>query len=113
MRWDIVIPAVVVGVIMLALGLLIGYLVRKKTAEAQISSAEEYAKKVMEEAVAAAEAKGKEMLVEAKEDILKAKTEADRENKERRQEVIRLENRAIAKEEALDKKLENFERREE
>ena len=113
MRWDILIPAVIVGVVMLALGLLIGYFWRKKIAEAQISSAEEYAKKLMEEAVTAAEAKSKEMLVEAKEDILKAKTEAERENKERRQEVIRLENRAIAKEEALDKKLENFERREE
>ena len=113
MKWDILIPAVIVGVVMLALGLLIGYIWRKKSAEAKISSAEEYAKKLMEEAVTAAEAKGKEMLVEAKEDILKAKTEAERENKERRQEVIRLENRAIAKEEALDKKLENFERREE
>ena len=113
LRWDIFIPAVIVGVVMLALGLLIGYFWRKKIAEAQISSAEEYAKKLMEEAVTAAEAKSKEMLVEAKEDILKAKTEAERENKERRQEVIRLENRAIAKEEALDKKLENFERREE
>jgi ribonuclease Y len=112
LRWDIFIP-VIVGVVMLAIGLLVGYLMRKKTAEAQISSAEEYAKKVMEEAVTAAEAKGKEMLVEAKEEILKAKTEAERENKERRQEVIRLENRAIAKEETLDKKLENFERREE
>ena len=112
MRWDILIP-VLVGVVMLALGVLIGYLVRKKIAEKAISSAEEYAKKVMEEAAAAAEAKGKEMLVEAKEDILRAKTEAERENKERRQEVIRLENRAIAKEESLDRKLENYERREE
>ena len=112
MRWDILIP-VFVGVAMLALGVLIGYLCRKKIAEKAISSAEEYSKKVMEEAVTAAEAKSKEMLVEAKEDILKAKTEAERENKERRQEVIRLENRAIAKEEALDRKLENFERREE
>ncbi|MBQ9746001.1 MAG: ribonuclease Y [Clostridia bacterium] len=98
---------------MLALGIFIGYLMRKKTAEAQISSAEEHAKKIMEEAVAVAEAKSKEMLVEAKEDILKAKTEAERENKERRQEVIRLENRALAKEETLDRKLENYERREE
>ena len=113
MRWDIVIPVVLVGIAMLALGIFIGYLMRKKTAEAQISSAEEHAKKIMEEAVAVAEAKSKEMLVEAKEDILKAKTEAERENKERRQEVIRLENRALAKEETLDRKLENYERREE
>ncbi len=105
--------SVIVGVVMLALGVLIGYLVRKKSAEAQISSAEEHAKKIMDEAVVAAEAKSKEMLVEAKEEILKAKTESERENKERRQEVIRLENRAIAKEETLDRKLENYERREE
>ncbi len=105
--------SVIVGVVMLALGVLIGYIVRKKSAEATISSAEEHAKKIMDEAVAAAEAKSKEMLVEAKEEILKAKTESERENKERRQEVIRLENRAIAKEETLDRKLENYERREE
>ena len=104
---------VIVGVLTLALGCLIGYILRKKLAEAAISSAEAYAKKVMDEAVVAAEAKSKEMLVEAKEDILKAKTEAERENKERRQEAIRLENRAIAKEETLDRKLENFEKREE
>ncbi|MBQ8403921.1 MAG: ribonuclease Y [Clostridia bacterium] len=112
MVWDILIP-VIVGVVMLALGVLIGYVARKKSAEATISSAEEHAKKIVDEAVVAAEAKSKEMLVEAKEDILKAKTEAERENKERRQEVIRLENRAIAKEETLDRKLENYERREE
>ena len=52
-----------------------------------------FAKKLMEEAVTAAEAKGKEMLVEAKEDILKAKTEAERENKERRAEIQRQEKR--------------------
>ncbi len=112
MKWDILIP-VIVGVLMLAIGVLVGYFWRKKSAEAKISSAEEYAQKIMADAVVAAEAKGKEMLVEAKEDILRAKTEAERENKERRQEVIRLENRAIAKEETLDRKLENFERREE
>jgi ribonuclease Y len=112
LKWDILIP-VIVGVLMLAIGVLVGYFWRKKSAEAKISSAEEYAQKIMADAVVAAEAKGKEMLIEAKEDILRAKTEAERENKERRQEVIRLENRAIAKEETLDRKLENFERREE
>ncbi len=112
MIWDILIP-VAVGAVMLVIGTLIGYNARKKTAESKISSAEEHAKKIVEEAVAAGEARRKEMLVEAKEEILRAKTEAERENKERRQEVIRLENRALAKEETLDKKLENYERREE
>jgi ribonuclease Y len=53
------------------------------------------------------------MVVEAKEDILRAKTEAERENKERRQEILRLENKALAKEEVLEKKIENFERKDE
>ncbi|MGN1095675.1 MAG: ribonuclease Y [Eubacteriales bacterium] len=112
MNWDVIIP-VIVGVVALFLGVLIGYIMRKKTAEAKISSAEAHAKKIVEDAVITAETRGKELLVEAKEEILKAKTEADRENKERRQEIIRLENRALAKEEMLDRKLENYERCEE
>ena len=102
---DILIP-VLVGIVALVLGLLIGYIMRKKTAEKKIGSAES-------EAVKTGEAKRKEMIVEAKEDILKAKTEADRENKERRQELLRLENKALAKEETLERKIENFERKEE
>ena len=77
MPWNIIIP-VFVGIVTLALGVFIGYTARKKSAEATISSAEEHAKKIMDEAVVAAEAKSKEMLVEAKEEILKAKTEAER-----------------------------------
>ena len=104
---------IVVGVIALALGILFGVLLRKGIAESKIKSAEAEAKRIVDDAVKAAEARKKEMIVEAKEDILKAKTEAERENKERRQELIRLENRALSKEEALDRKLENYERRSE
>ncbi len=90
-----------------------GYETRKNEAEALIGSAEKEAKRIVERAKKEGDSKKKEMLVEAREEILKAKQESDRENKERRQEVIRLENRAIAKEESLDKKIENYERKEE
>lgn len=109
---DILIP-VLVGIVALVLGLLIGYIMRKKTAEKKNGSAEAEAERIVSEAVKTGEAKRKEMIVEAKEDILKAKTEADRENKERRQELLRLENKALAKEETLERKIENFERKEE
>lgn len=109
---DILIP-VLVGIVALVLGLFIGYIMRKKTAEKKIGSAEAEAERIVSEAVKTGEAKRKEMIVEAKEDILKAKTEADRENKERRQELLRLENKALAKEETLERKIENFERKEE
>ena len=89
--------------------LLIGYTMRKKTAEKKIGSAEKEAERIVSDAMKAGEAKRKEMIVEAKEDILKAKTEAERENKERRQELyLRLENKALAKEETLERKIENF-----
>ena len=105
---------IVVGVLVGAgIGVAIGYVVRKKSAESKIGSAEQEAKKIVDDAIKSAEAKKKEMIVEAKEDILKAKTEADRENKERRQELVRLENRTLAKEEALNRKIENYEHKEE
>ncbi len=115
-----VIPAIV-GVVCIvvgiALGLLIGqkkgYEKRKKEAEAAIGSAEQEAKRIIADAVKAGEARCKEMVVEAKADILKAQTEAERENKERRQEILRLENKALAKEETLERKIENFERKDE
>ena len=104
------VAALVVG---LLIGALIGYTIRRKTAEKKIGSAEKEAERIVADAVKAGEAKRKEMIVEAKEDILKAKTEADRENKERRQELLRLENKALAKEETLERKIENFERKDE
>ena len=109
---DIIIP-LIVGIVALVIGALIGYVLRKKTAEKKIESAEKEAERIVAEAVKTGEAKRKEMIVEAKEDILKAKTEAERENKERRQELLRLENRALAKEETLERKIENFERKDE
>ena len=109
---DIIIP-LIVGIVALVIGALIGYVLRKKTAEKKIESAEKEAERIVAEAVKTGEAKRKVMIVEAKEDILKAKTEAERENKERRQELLRLENKALAKEETLERKIENFERKDE
>lgn len=114
MIWEIVIGAValIVGIIS---GILISRAVaasKRKKDNATVMTAKETAEKIVEDAKKEAESRKKEIIVEAKEDILKAKTEADRENKERRQEIVRLENRALAKEEALEKKIENYERKE-
>ena len=67
--------------------------VRKKTAEAKISSAEQEAKRVVDEAEKIGEAKKKEALLEAKEDIHKLRLELDKETKERRVELQRIERR--------------------
>lgn len=91
----------------------LGIIYRKKIAEAEIGSAEEQAKKIMNDAIKSAEAKKKESLIEAKEEILKTRAEADKEIKERRAEVQKMEKRYIQKEEQLDKKLENIEKKDE
>ena len=55
---------IIIGVAALAVGLIIGYLLRKRTAEAELGSAEEQAKRILEDAIKAAETKKKETLLE-------------------------------------------------
>ena len=109
---EIVIP-IIVGVAALAIGILVGFLMRKKIGEAKIGSAEEEAKRILEESSKNAEAKKKEALLEAKEESLRLRNEAERELKERRSEVSRQERRISQKEETLDKKTEALERKSE
>ena len=66
------------------LGIVIGILYRKKVAEAEIGSAEEQAKKIIDEGSQKAETLKKEALLEAKEDILRQRNDAERELKDRR-----------------------------
>lgn len=106
---EIILTAIIVAI----LGFGIGYWIRKRTAEAQISSAEEAAKKIVEEAERSGEAKKKEALVEAKEEIHKLRSELDRDTKERRSELQRLERRLLQKEENLDRKIDSLEKKEE
>ncbi|MDD4722619.1 MAG: ribonuclease Y, partial [Acidaminococcaceae bacterium] len=91
----------------------IGYLVRKNIAEGKIATAEETANRIVQEAEKTGEAKKKEVLLEAKEEIHRLRSEIERENKERRSEIQKSERRLVQKEENLDKKLDSYERKEE
>ena len=90
-----------------------GIIYRKKIAETELGSAEDQAKKIMNDAIKAAEAKKKETLIEAKEEIHKQRNELDREIKERRNELQKMEKRYLQKEEHLDKKTDAIEKKEE
>ncbi|MEG1336493.1 MAG: ribonuclease Y, partial [Clostridiales bacterium] len=103
---------IVILVVAVAVTFVLGYFVRKRIAEAKISSAEEATKKILEDAYKEADAKKREALVEAKEEILKMKSDSEKEAKERRNEVTRMERRVLQKEENLDKKTENLEHKE-
>jgi len=102
----VVIIAAAVAVVFCVIGFLAGVAYRKKVAESTMGSAEIKAENILEEANRNAKARAKEMLLEAKEESIKTKSEADKDAKERRNELQRLEKRLLQKEEVLDRKIE-------
>lgn len=108
---DIFITIVVTAVITtIVVGMVAAY--RQKIAEAQIGTAEEKARDIIDDAIKIAENKKREIVLEAKEEALKSKNDLDKETKERRSELQRLERRLLQKEETLDKKSDSFEKKE-
>ncbi len=107
MLWYIIegVAAVVVAVIAFVLG----SSHRRRTAEAAIGSAEDEARRILNDAMKNAEAKKKEAILEAKDEIIKSRNETEKELRERRAEVQRQEHRIQQKEESLDRKVENLE----
>ena len=90
---------------------LLGVLYRKKIAEREIQSAEEEAKRIINESIKTAESKKREALVEAKEEIHKSRSEYEREEKARRAELQKQERRLQQKEENLDRKTDAIEKK--
>ena len=92
---------------------LIGVLYRKKVAEREIGSAEAEAKRIMDEAAKTGESKKRELLLEAKEEIHRNRTEYEREVRDRRNELQKQERRLQQKEETLDRKTDAMEYKQE
>ncbi len=109
---SVVIYVVVAAVVFVA-GFVIGGLHRRKVAEASIGSATQEATRIVNAAIAEAETKKKEAILESKDEIHRLRTEADKELRERRIEVQRQERRIQQKEEALDRKIENLDAKDE
>ena len=109
---QIILP-VIVGFVCAVVFFFVGVTYRKKVAEKEIGSAEEEAKRLINEAIKAAENKNRELLLEAKEEIHKSRTEYEKEVKERRADLQKQERRLQQKEETLDRKLDAHEKREE
>ena len=97
----------------IAAGFGVGVVYRKKVAEREIGSAEAEATRLINEAIRSGESRKKEMLLEAKDEIHRSRTEHEKEVKERRAELSKQERRLQQKEETLDKKTDAFERKEE
>ena len=108
-----IITFIITAVVFTAIMFPLGYQYRRRIAEKEISSAEDEAKRIINEAIKSAESKKREALVEAKEEILQARNEYEREVKERRADLQKQERRLQQKEENLDRKTENMEKKEE
>ena len=89
-----------------------GYIYRKKIAEGKIGQAEVEAQRIIATAQQNAEARKKELVLEGKEEVHKMRNDAEREHKERRNELQRFERRLLQKEEHLDKKSDSMEKKE-
>ena len=102
----------VIALVVAAISFFLGITVRKRVAEKEISSAEEEARRIINEAIKSSESKKREALLEAKEDILRSRTEYEKEEKSRRADLQKQERRLQQKEENLDRKTENIEKKE-
>ncbi len=102
-----------VAVVLAFIGFFVGMSYRRKSDDKAIGSAKDEAKRILSDAIKTAETKKKELLVEAKDEVLRLRQENDKELRERRSDIQRQEHRLQQKEENLDKKIDNLEIKEE
>ncbi|MGM9649064.1 MAG: ribonuclease Y [Butyricicoccaceae bacterium] len=107
------IQIIIAAIIGIVAGVLAGFTYRKRIAEKEIGSAEEEAKRIINDSIKAAENKKREAILEAKDEIHKSRADLEREIRERRAEAQKTERRLTQKEETLDRKIDAAEQRSE
>lgn len=107
-------PLIIGGSLILSilLGSAIGFFVRMLFAKSKLNSAENRAEIILREAKLEAESQKKELLLEAKTFLIQERNNFEKETKERRIELQRLEKRNIQKEEQLERRIGDLEKRE-
>ena len=109
----IIMSSVIAAVIFAVVGVFVGYKCRVGKNSKTIAEAETEATQIINDAIKSAEAKKREALFEAKEEIHKERTEYEQEVKERRAELSKQERRLQQKEENLDRKNDTLDKRNE
>jgi ribonuclease Y len=103
----------ILNVVSLVVGIIGGYWLCKTTAERRVAQAEEVAREIVIEAEKTADERRKEITLEAKEEVHRLRTDADRDIRERRAELQRMERRVAQKEDTVDRRNSQLERKEE
>ena len=93
-------------------GLALGWIIRWLYARFQLTASEQRAERIKQDAIKEAEAKKKEILLEAKDQVIRERNQQERETRERKAELQRYERRVFQKEESIDKKTAQIERME-
>jgi len=101
----------IIGVVGFLAGLLLSYAFKAKLASNQVKNAEADAARIIGDAERKAETLLKESELEAKDRLLKMKSDFDAETRETRSELKKQERRIIRKTESFEKKQESFEAR--
>lgn len=101
--WYIILPVA---------GIVLGWTIRWLYARFQLSASEQKAERVKQDAIREAEAQKKEILLNAKDELIRERNQQERENRDRRAEVQRYEARVNHKEELLDQRAQAFDKQE-
>jgi len=109
---DPIIYIVATGIVV-AIGLIVGFIITKNKAANVIKEAQTEANRIRQDADKIAESKKKEAILEAKEEMHKLRSDFEKESRDRRNEIQRLERRNLQREESIDKKVEMLEKRDE
>jgi len=96
-----------------AIGVIVGFFIRKKIVEGKINSTEKLTKKIIEEAEKKAELLKKEALIQAKDNLYQSKAELEKETRQKMRELQSFERSLIQRESALDKRDETLIKKEE
>ena len=110
MIYNSMIILVVIGSI--ALGVLLGYLLRQRLFKNRQASSEMLSARIVDEAKKESETIKKEAVIQAKENLLKVKTEFEKDTRERKSELENLEKKIRSKEENLDKRIDQLSQKE-
>ena len=101
---QVVLFAVIAAVVALVIGFLIGYFLYSKIRAKKIGDAQKVVDKMIEDAQSESKQIKKEAILEAKEQDLKIRNDFERETKEKRSEMQKLEARLNQKDDILNKK---------
>lgn len=103
---------IILFILLPIVGIVLGWIIRWLWARFQLTSLEQKAERVRQDTIKEAEAQKKEILLNAKDELIRERNQQERENRERRAEVQRYEARINKKEELVDQKVAECEKQE-